>query len=62
MAVNLRKAFAKAKSESTKENNVDRPVFVPYVTAGYPSVTDTVDIMLALQQGGADIIEIGRFQ
>lgn len=36
-----------------------RPVFVAYVTAGYPEATDTVDVLLALQEGGADIIELG---
>ena len=32
---------------------------VPFVTAGYPSANDTVDIMLAMERGGADIIELG---
>ena len=30
-----------------------------FVTAGYPRVEDTVPIMLAMQEGGADIIELG---
>lgn len=30
-----------------------------YFTAGYPSRDDTVDIIIALQNSGADIIEIG---
>jgi tryptophan synthase len=29
------------------------------VTAGYPSLGDTVPILLAMQEGGADIIELG---
>ena len=29
------------------------------MTAGYPKVEDTVPIMLAMQEGGADIIELG---
>lgn len=29
------------------------------MTAGYPRVEDTVPIMLAMQEGGADIIELG---
>ena len=32
---------------------------VTFVTAGYPKVDDTVPIMLAMQEGGADIIELG---
>lgn len=30
-----------------------------YFTAGYPQLTDTVTILKALQQAGADIVEIG---
>ena len=30
-----------------------------YFTAGFPGISDTVEIMKALEQGGADIIEIG---
>lgn len=29
------------------------------MTAGYPTADDTVSIMLAMQEGGADIIELG---
>ena len=35
------------------------PALITFVTAGYPSVEDTVPIMLAMQEGGADIIELG---
>ncbi|KAJ3410892.1 tryptophan synthetase [Chytridiales sp. JEL 0842] len=38
---------------------MQRPVFVAYVTAGFPESDDTVDILLGLQKGGADIIELG---
>lgn len=37
----------------------DVPALVTFVTAGYPRVEDTVPIMLAMQAGGADIIELG---
>ena len=37
----------------------DRPVFIAYVTAGYPKRSMTVDVLLNLQSGGADIIELG---
>lgn len=30
-----------------------------FVTAGYPTKDDTVPILLGMQAGGADIIEIG---
>eukprot|EP00904_Undaria_pinnatifida_P001388 jgi/Undpi1/1124/HiC_scaffold_10.g04586.m1 len=33
--------------------------FIPYLTAGYPKKADTVDLLLALQEGGADVIELG---
>ncbi len=29
------------------------------MTAGYPRVEDTVPILLSMQEGGADIIELG---
>ena len=29
------------------------------MTAGYPKVEDTVPILLSMQEGGADIIELG---
>ena len=48
----IKKAFSKAKAEN-------RPVFVAYVTAGFPEKEDTVDVMLALEEGGADLIELG---
>ncbi|CAL1705252.1 unnamed protein product [Somion occarium] len=35
------------------------PAFVTFVTAGYPKVESTVPILLAMQRGGADIIELG---
>jgi len=36
-----------------------RPVFVSFVTAGYPKKDSTVDALLALQTSGADVIELG---
>ncbi|KAI8853027.1 tryptophan synthase alpha chain-domain-containing protein [Chytridium lagenaria] len=52
MSLSIRNAFSSAKADS-------RPVFVAYVTAGFPSPADTVDVLLSLQKGGADIIELG---
>ncbi|KAJ1952221.1 hypothetical protein GGI12_006301, partial [Dipsacomyces acuminosporus] len=37
----------------------ERPAFVAYVTAGFPSPDQTVDIMLGLEKGGVDAIELG---
>jgi tryptophan synthase len=34
-------------------------VFVAYVTAGYPSPAATVSVLLGLQRGGVDVIELG---
>ncbi|RKO87171.1 tryptophan synthase beta subunit-like PLP-dependent enzyme [Blyttiomyces helicus] len=52
MSMLLRSQFDAAKKDG-------RPAFVTYVTAGYPTADDTVDTMLALQSGGADVIELG---
>ncbi|HHX66329.1 MAG TPA: tryptophan synthase subunit alpha, partial [Chloroflexi bacterium] len=45
-------AFAAAQSEA-------RCALVTYLTAGYPSMTRTPDLLHALQEGGVDIIELG---
>ncbi|PWY98114.1 putative tryptophan synthase [Testicularia cyperi] len=37
----------------------DEPVFVSFVTAGFPTKADTVEVLLGLEEGGADIIELG---
>ena len=29
------------------------------MTAGYPTAKDTVPVLLAMQEGGADVIELG---
>lgn len=48
----LEATFARCASEG-------KAAFIPYVTAGYPSLAATVPQMLAMQEGGADIIELG---
>lgn len=30
-----------------------------FITAGYPTRADTVPLMLAMEEGGADVIELG---
>lgn len=52
MAADLSATFRRCKSEK-------RAAFVTYITAGYPTPDDTVPSLLALQEGGADIIELG---
>ncbi|KAJ2694570.1 hypothetical protein GGH99_000621, partial [Coemansia sp. RSA 1285] len=52
MAERISKAFARAAEEG-------RPTFVAYTVAGYPSVDQTADILLALESGGVDVIELG---
>ncbi|KAE8352523.1 tryptophan synthase beta subunit-like PLP-dependent enzyme [Aspergillus coremiiformis] len=48
----IKKTFAKAKQEK-------RAALIAYTTAGYPTIEETVDILLGLENGGADIIELG---
>lgn len=45
-------AFAAAKEKG-------EAAFVSFVTAGYPNKEDTPSILLAMQEGGASIIEVG---
>ncbi len=39
---------------------IDRPVFVGYVTAGFPSPLETISILLSMQESGVDVIELGN--
>eukprot|EP01098_Paradermamoeba_levis_P005479 TRINITY_DN2302_c0_g1_i1.p1 TRINITY_DN2302_c0_g1~~TRINITY_DN2302_c0_g1_i1.p1 ORF type:complete len:267 (-),score=91.49 TRINITY_DN2302_c0_g1_i1:134-934(-) len=52
MAEQLSKVFQRNKE-------LGKTTFVSYVTAGFPSPQDTTDILLELQRGGTDIIELG---
>lgn len=52
MSQRLRDTFARCRQEG-------HPALLPYVTAGYPSRGDTAPILLAMQEGGADAIELG---
>ncbi|KOS22771.1 Tryptophan synthase [Escovopsis weberi] len=48
----IKETFRRCKAEN-------RPALVVYVTAGYPRPEDTPGILLAMERGGADVIEIG---
>ncbi|KAE8448787.1 anthranilate synthase / indole-3-glycerol phosphate synthase [Mollisiaceae sp. DMI_Dod_QoI] len=48
----IKKTFAQCKKEN-------RPALVTYFTAGFPTPGETVDIMMSMEAGGADIIELG---
>ncbi|KAK8217339.1 anthranilate synthase / indole-3-glycerol phosphate synthase [Zalaria obscura] len=48
----IKRTFAQCKKEG-------RPALVTYMTAGYPTAEETPDVMLAMEAGGADIIELG---
>ncbi|KAI0171686.1 tryptophan synthetase [Hypoxylon sp. FL1284] len=48
----LKQTFKRCKAEK-------RAALVTYVTAGYPRPEDAPDIMLGMQKGGADVIELG---
>lgn len=52
MAEGLKQVFAAKKAAG-------EPAFVTFLTAGYPHSTSTVPAMLAMERGGADIIELG---
>ena len=48
-----------ARLEALFAGRGERPLIVPYLTAGYPRAEETVDLLLALEAGGADAIELG---
>jgi tryptophan synthase len=52
MAEQIRQVFGKSAE-------LRKPVFVAYVMAGFETRSDTVPTLRALQDGGADIIELG---
>jgi tryptophan synthase alpha chain len=37
----------------------DRKAFIPFITAGDPSIGTTVELILELERAGADIVELG---
>ena len=47
----IKERFAQCKEEK-------RPALVTYVTAGFPTANETVDIMLGMEAGGAGELHI----
>ncbi|KAG7195209.1 tryptophan synthetase [Scheffersomyces spartinae] len=52
MASLLKETFAKCKKEG-------RSALVNFITAGYPTIEDTVPILKGMQDAGTDVIELG---
>jgi tryptophan synthase alpha chain len=48
----IEKKFAQLKAEGRK-------AFIPYITSGDPSIGTTLELVLALEKAGADLIELG---
>lgn len=40
-------------------NHKQKKALIPFITAGFPALQDTVPLMNAMVEGGADIIEVG---
>src|SRR5258707_3782705 len=51
-ATRITRAFEQARREG-------RGVLIPYFMCGYPSATQSIELVLAGAKGGADIIELG---
>src|SRR5436190_24307259 len=51
-ALKINRAFEQAQQEK-------RGVLIPYFMCGYPTADQSINIILAAAQGGADIIELG---
>ncbi len=51
-ATKITRAFEQAKGEG-------RGALIPYIMCGYPSTERSIELVLAVAEGGADIIELG---
>ena len=52
MTERLKKAFQRVRDEG-------RTAVIPYVTIGFPTLEDTLAIVPAIEEAGADVIELG---
>ena len=52
MSERIERLFARCRDEN-------RAAFIPYICAGDPNFVRTVEIALALEKGGADVLELG---
>ncbi|CAH6722273.1 tryptophan synthase [[Candida] jaroonii] len=52
MSSALKETFERCKKEN-------RSALITFITAGYPTIDDTIPILQGLQKGGVDIVEIG---
>src|ERR1043165_8599099 len=52
MSERIERLFARCREEK-------RAAFIPYICAGDPKFTRTVEIALALERAGADLLELG---
>jgi tryptophan synthase alpha chain len=52
MSERIERLFARCREE-------DRAAFIPYICAGDPNFARTVEIALALERNGADLLELG---
>lgn len=66
MSAHLKSTFADkaAKVSPPAYRNAADPaqneaVFVTFLTAGFPTIASTVPLMLAMEKGGANVIELG---
>ena len=51
--------MSRIQNTFTRLKNENRKALIPFITAGYPGLDDTVELMHALVRGGSDIIELG---
>ena len=49
----IKETFAQCKKEK-------RSALVTYVTAGYPTLDETIEIMLGMENGGAGVFALSR--